>query len=313
MTIRKLRGISLLAIISQWVLYPCHGMEERQEIPLQTLPNEMLLAVYDYIPPMLLYTTRFEPERAMSLQNTISLVCRGWRERVMGFIDCISFPEKLGPCLLDAMENGGIRIPQIFQGLYIERLNANGVISFSEKIVCDILNLKNLRVLSIMFSNTVRDDLLSKLTNLDTLKLISNLQITDKALMSLTGLKSLTLSGQDKITKAAFQNFANLERLHLHGVYVVTASSLFQLTALTKLSLKGSYSYVEQDEELTDPLNLKRLGIYNQSQITIADLAVLPCLKYLILEGDIVISQQALHPFEGKLGDAIFIKKTSGQ
>ena len=310
---RKLKSLSLLSIISQLIFYPCYSMEEQEKSSLHTLPNEMIFRVYENIPKVLLPNIWSHPESSMPIQNTISLVCRAWRERVVGLIDCISFPKKLGPCLLDSMENGGIRIPEIFQRIGIKRLNANGVIPFSKGIICDILNLEYLKSLTISFSNTVKDDLLSKLTNLETLKLISNVQITDQGLMPLTGLKSLTLSGQDKITKAAFQNFANLERLHLHGVYVVTAFSLLQLTALTKLSLKGSYSYVKQDEELTDPLNLKRLGIYNQSQITIADLAVLPCLKYLVLEGDIVISQQALHPFEGKLGDEILIKKTSGQ
>jgi hypothetical protein len=277
-------------------------MEEKEKASLHTLPNEMLFAVYDYISPVLLYTTRFNPERAMPIQNTISLVCRGWRERVMELIDSISFPKTLGPCLLDAMENGGIRIPEVFRGMNIERLNANGIIPFSKGIVDDISNLINLKALSINFSNTVRDDFLSKLTNLDTLKLMSNLQITDKALMPLTDLKSLTLSGQDKITNASLKNLANLERLHLYGVYVVTPSSLSQLTALTVLSLKSGCAYVDQDEKLTDPLSLKQLGIYTQSQITIADLAVLPCLKYLILEGNIVISQQAIDLFGGKIG-----------
>lgn len=304
MTKKKLLNLSGLVLVTTLIFSPCQCMEKEEESSFSTLPNEMIVAVQKWFaqtPSSHVAERRFnkDSDKDMCIRNTLALVCKAWHEKVIEFTDYIRFPDVIRPLLIDSMTSGCIQIPQIFQNII--RLDANNTIPFRNDIVQDILNFPYLRTLTINFSNTVQDDLVSQLTRLETLKLVSNGQITDKALTPLTDLKRLKLCNQDKVTNIPFQHLKNLERLYLKGCFVVTSSSLSALTRLQTFRLKGTYTkYGVQDEDLANPITLRRLGVYVLSETSLADLVVLPKLTHLTLDGTITISEQAQALYKGE-------------
>lgn len=298
---KKLASLSLFVLINILISYPCQGMEDQEETSLHTLPNEMILSVYERLPEIILKTTY--PYKKVNIRNTLALVCRAWHEKAVELTDCISSPTSISLLYMSDGTDYSRGIPKVFTNLTRLNLNNNTVINPS--IVEDILSF-NLRVLSVTFNNTLNNHLVSRLTTLETLKLVSNLQITDEALKPLKNLETLKLYNQDKVTSGALQNLTNLTKLHLQGPYIITAPSLLPLTKLQKLSLKGGYTWVEEDKDLEIPV---LVGIYGLPKINFADLATLPNLTSLTLGGNIATSRQALTLFKGKLGNSDFTRK----
>jgi|GEM_PF-2752849 len=298
---KKLASLSLFVLINILIFYPCQGTEDQEETSLHTLPNEMILSVYERLPEIILKTTY--PYKSVNIRNTLALVCHAWHEKAVELTDCISSPTSINLLYMSDGKEYSRGIPKVFTNLTRLNLNNNTVINPST--VEDILSF-NLRVLSVTFNNTLNNHLVSQLTTLETLKLVSNLQITDEALKPLTNLERLKLCNQDKVTSGALQNLTNLTKLHLQGPYIITAPSLSLLTKLQKLSLKGGYTWVEEDKDLEIPV---LVGVYGLPKINFADLVTLSNLTSLTLEGNIATSRQALTLFEGKLGNSDFTRK----
>jgi hypothetical protein len=300
---KKLVNFLISILINTLVLYPCQCTDKDPDFI--NLPNDIIRSICELV----------SVDR-----NTFALVSQKWYKKAITLTSCISSPKSNRYYYIAALVNGlPIRIPRIFPNLI--RLNLTNHTKMTKDIIDDIKAL-NLKILTATYCGQLSNETVKELTTLETLKLTFNLQLTDEALAPLVNLKRLKLCQQKNIKGTFLQSLKNLTRVHLDGAYAITVSAISGITKLEKLSLKDDYTVVYEDEDLEKASNcdgsgsysknllyLNKFGLHIQPNITLVDLAILPNLEHLTLQGDVVISEQAMNLFDGKLGDEDFIKK----
>jgi hypothetical protein len=287
--VKKVKSFLMVAMVAGVASSPCQSMEKATD--WGDLPSDVIRSICTF---------------AGLKRNTLALVSHKWHNKAIELTTYISSPRSNSAVVRDSVINGcPIIIPSNFPNLI--GLGLTNDTPITKNVIDDMLNL-NLKRLELTYCNQMSNDRLMSFTTLATLRLIANQQLTDQGVKFLVNLKRLKLCQQEKIKGDCFQNLTNLIRLHLQGTYAITTPSLSGLTSLIQLTLKGDYSRVDEDSELTDSVNLKKLGLHKHPTIPLEKLQVLPKLQILTLQGDLVISRQAMDLYEGKIGDKYFIK-----